>query len=157
MPATSPAGAGRTAAGNIESGDAGSARTVGENGEVSANGEVGAPGSGRTAAGNGERGALAGGRSSLSGAAAMVGSALSNQTGAALGSLAFPVVGPGGVVAVRQYVAAIVLLCVGRPRLRSFTAAQWRPVLLLAGVFANDELLALYRHRPGRTRAGRDA
>lgn len=136
MPATSPAGAGRTAAGNIESGDAGSARTVGENGEVSANGEVGAPGSGRTAAGNGERGALAGGRSSLSGAAAMVGSALSNQTGAALGSLAFPVVGPGGVVAVRQYVAAIVLLCVGRPRLRSFTAAQWRPVLLLAGVFA---------------------
>jgi inner membrane transporter RhtA len=66
----------------------------------------------------------------------MVGSALSNQTGAALGSLAFPVVGPVGVVAVRQYVAAAVLLCVGRPRLRAFTARQWRPVLLLALVFA---------------------
>lgn len=77
-----------------------------------------------------------GGRYSLSGAAAMVGGALSNQSGASLGSLAFPVVGPIGVVAVRQYVAAIVLLCVGRPRLRDFTGAQWRPVLLLAAVFA---------------------
>jgi inner membrane transporter RhtA len=63
--------------------------------------------------------------------ATMLGSGLSSQIGAAVGSLAFPVIGPVGVVAVRQYVAALVLLAVGRPRVRSFTAAQWRPVLLL--------------------------
>ena len=70
----------------------------------------------------------------------MVGSGLSNQTGAAIGSLAFPVLGPAGVVAVRQYVAAIVLLAVGRPRLRSFTKRQWWPVLLLALVFGTMNL-----------------
>lgn len=71
----------------------------------------------------------------LGGVAAMAGSGLSNQTGAALGSLAFPVIGPVGVVAVRQYVAALVLLAVGRPRLRAFTRRQWWPVLALAVVF----------------------
>lgn len=70
----------------------------------------------------------------------MIGSGLSNQTGAALGSLAFPVLGPVGVVAVRQYVAAIALLAVGRPRLRSFTWSQWRPVLALAVVFGTMNL-----------------
>ncbi|MFG3589370.1 DMT family transporter [Streptomyces sp. NPDC047990] len=70
----------------------------------------------------------------------MVGSALSNQTGAAIGSLAFPVLGPVGVVAVRQYVAAIVLLAVGRPGLRTFTRRQWWPVLLLALVFGTMNL-----------------
>ncbi|MFF7355950.1 DMT family transporter [Streptomyces filipinensis] len=72
--------------------------------------------------------------------AAMVGSGLSNQTGAAVGALAFPVLGPLGVVAVRQYVAALALLAVGRPRLRSFTWQQWWPVLLLAGVFGTMNL-----------------
>ncbi|MER6025983.1 EamA family transporter [Streptomyces sp. NPDC001851] len=71
----------------------------------------------------------------LAGVAAMAGSGLSNQTGAAVGALAFPVLGPLGVVAVRQYVAALALLAVGRPRLRGFTWRQWWPVLLLAGVF----------------------
>ncbi|WCH97734.1 EamA family transporter [Streptomyces moderatus] len=70
----------------------------------------------------------------------MVGSGLSNQTGAAIGSLAFPVLGPLGVVAVRQYVAALVLIAVGRPGLRSFTWAQWWPVLLLALVFGTMNL-----------------
>ncbi|WP_432157443.1 EamA family transporter [Streptomyces sp. bgisy153] len=70
----------------------------------------------------------------------MVGSGLSNQTGAAVGSLAFPVLGPAGVVAVRQYVAAVVLLAVARPRLRSFTGRQWGPVLLLAVVFGTMNL-----------------
>ncbi|MEU8754513.1 EamA family transporter [Streptomyces chartreusis] len=74
------------------------------------------------------------------GVATMVGSGLSNQTGAAIGSLAFPVLGPVGVVAVRQYVAAVVLIAVGRPRLRSFTWAQWWPVLLLALVFGTMNL-----------------
>ncbi|MEU9265615.1 EamA family transporter [Streptomyces sp. NPDC048251] len=76
----------------------------------------------------------------LAGVATMVGSGLSNQTGAAIGSLAFPVLGPTGVVAVRQYVAALVLLAVGRPRLRSFTRRQWGPVLLLALVFGTMNL-----------------
>ncbi|MFF7653093.1 DMT family transporter [Streptomyces sp. NPDC007983] len=71
----------------------------------------------------------------LAGVLTMAGSGLSNQTGAAIGSLAFPVLGATGVVAVRQYVAAIVLLAVGRPRLRTFTKEQWGPVLLLALVF----------------------
>ncbi|MEU6349152.1 EamA family transporter [Streptomyces sp. NPDC047072] len=70
----------------------------------------------------------------------MVGSGLCNQTGAAVGSLAFPVLGPVGVVAVRQYVAAVVLWAVGRPRLRSFTWSQWWPVLLLAVVFGTMNL-----------------
>ncbi|MET8977107.1 EamA family transporter [Streptomyces sp. NPDC004539] len=70
----------------------------------------------------------------------MVGSGLSNQTGAAIGSLAFPVIGPVGVVAVRQYVAAAVLCAVARPGLRSLTWFQWRPVLALAVVFGTMNL-----------------
>lgn len=73
----------------------------------------------------------------------MLGSALSTQTGAALAALAFPALGPLGVVAVRQWVAAAVLLAIGRPRMRAFTAAQWRIVLPLAVVFATMNL-ALY-------------
>ncbi|MFI6010186.1 EamA family transporter [Streptomyces sp. NPDC051243] len=72
--------------------------------------------------------------------ATMIGSGLSNQTGAAIGSLAFPVLGPVGVVAVRQYVAAAVLVAVGRPRLRTFTWGQWWPVVLLAVVFGTMNL-----------------
>ncbi|MFJ5260002.1 EamA family transporter [Streptomyces sp. NPDC088387] len=76
----------------------------------------------------------------LAGALAMTGSGLSNQVGAAIGALAFPVLGPVGVVAVRQYVAAAVLLTVGRPRVREFTWRQWWPVLLLALVFGTMNL-----------------
>ncbi|MGO4630979.1 DMT family transporter [Streptomyces sp. 2RAF24] len=79
-------------------------------------------------------------RASSAGVAAMLGSGLSNQIGAASGSLAFPVLGPVGVVAVRQYVAAAVLLAFGRPALRSFTWRQWRPVALLAVVFGTMNL-----------------
>jgi inner membrane transporter RhtA len=70
----------------------------------------------------------------------MLTSALSNQFGAAIGVLAFPVIGPAGVVAVRQWVAAAALLTVGRPKLRSFTWPQWWPVLLLAVVFGTMNL-----------------
>lgn len=77
------------------------------------------------------------------GLATMVASALSSQLGAAAGTLAFPVIGPAGVVAVRQWVAGVVLLAVGRPRVRSFTRRQWWPVLALAVVFATMNL-ALY-------------
>ncbi|MFI5795746.1 EamA family transporter [Streptomyces sp. NPDC051677] len=85
-------------------------------------------------------GAGAGRNRRLAAVAVMAGSGLSNQTGAAIGSLAFPVLGPTGVVAVRQYVAALVLLAVGRPRVRSFTRRQWGPVLLLALVFGTMNL-----------------
>ena len=80
------------------------------------------------------------GAGKLVGVAVMLGSGLANQVGAATGSLAFPVLGPVGVVAVRQYVAAVVLFAVARPRLRSFTRAQWGPVLLLALVFGTMNL-----------------
>lgn len=62
-------------------------------------------------------------------------SALSNQLGAAVGAHAFGAVGPAGVVAVRQWVAAAVLLPVARPPLRRMSWPQWWPVLLLAVVF----------------------
>lgn len=70
----------------------------------------------------------------------MVGSAASNQVGAAVGAHAFGVIGPAGVVAVRQFVAAAVLLPVARPNLRRFTWAQWWPTLLLGLVFATMNL-----------------
>ncbi|RKT88090.1 inner membrane transporter RhtA [Saccharopolyspora antimicrobica] len=74
------------------------------------------------------------------GFAMLLGSGLSNQLGAAIGSMAFPVIGPAGVVAVRQWIAAVLLLGVGRPRLRAFTLPQWRLVLSLAAVFATMNL-----------------
>jgi inner membrane transporter RhtA len=70
----------------------------------------------------------------------MLGSGLSNQVGAATGALAFPVIGPAGVVAVRQWVAGVLLWVVGRPRVRTFTWRQWWPVLALALVFATMNL-----------------
>ena len=66
----------------------------------------------------------------------MTGSAASNQLGAATAALAFPALGPAGVVAVRQWVAGVVLLITVRPRFASFTGRQWRPVLALALIFA---------------------
>ena len=72
----------------------------------------------------------------LGGVSTMLGSAASNQVGAAVGAHAFPTIGPAGVVAVRQLVAAAVLLPVARPDLRRLTWAQWWPALLLGVVFA---------------------
>lgn len=69
------------------------------------------------------------------GIAMMLASSASNQTGAALGALAFPVLGPVGVVAVRQVVTALVLAPVVRPRLRGLRRDQWLPVVGLALVF----------------------
>ncbi|MFF1698784.1 DMT family transporter [Streptomyces sp. NPDC058257] len=79
-------------------------------------------------------------RGRLPGMAMMFGSGLSNQVGAATGALAFGVIGPAGVVAVRQWVAGAVLLTVGRPRIRAFTWRQWWPLLCLAAVFATMNL-----------------
>ncbi|WP_210725707.1 EamA family transporter [Arthrobacter silvisoli] len=74
------------------------------------------------------------------GVATLMASSLSNQLGAASGSLAFPAIGPLGVVAVRQLIAAAVLLPIARPRFRSFTRGQLWPVLLLAMVFGTMNL-----------------
>jgi inner membrane transporter RhtA len=84
-----------------------------------------------TSAGQGDR---------LTGIALMTGSAASNQLGAATAALAFPVLGPAGVVAVRQWVAGAVLLIAVRPRFTSFTREQWRPVVALALIFATMNL-----------------
>jgi inner membrane transporter RhtA len=72
----------------------------------------------------------------LAGTALMTGSAASNQIGAATAALAFPALGPAGVVAVRQWVAGVALLVTVRPKFASFTRRQWRPVLALAAIFA---------------------
>jgi inner membrane transporter RhtA len=75
-------------------------------------------------------------RDQVTGVALMTGSALSNQFGAATAAVAFPVLGPAGVVAIRQWVAAIALLVTIRPRYSAFSGRQWRPVLALALIFA---------------------
>jgi inner membrane transporter RhtA len=84
--------------------------------------------------------AAAGQPDQLAGIALMTGSAMSNQLGAATAAVAFPALGPAGVVAIRQWVAAAVLLGTVRPRFRSFTRRQWRPVLALALIFATMNL-----------------
>lgn len=61
---------------------------------------------------------------------------IGNQFGAAIGALAFPAIGPIGVVAVRQLVAAAVLMPVGRPKFRKMTRADWWAVSALALVFS---------------------
>lgn len=66
----------------------------------------------------------------------MLASSVSNQNGAALGALAFPAIGPVGVVAVRQFVTALGLTPIVRPRFRGLRKDQWRPILGLAIVFS---------------------
>ena len=75
-------------------------------------------------------------RVTLGSVALMLGAAASNQVGAGIGAHAFPQLGPAGVVAVRQLVAAAVLLPTARPPFRRMTWNQWWPALLLACVFA---------------------
>lgn len=80
------------------------------------------------------------GVSTRGGVALMTGSAASNQFGAATAALAFPVLGPAGVVAVRQWVAGIVLFSAVRPAFSTFTRRQWLPVLALALIFGTMNL-----------------
>jgi inner membrane transporter RhtA len=84
--------------------------------------------------------ATAGPPGQLTGIALMTGSAASTQLGAATAALAFPVLGPAGVVAVRQWVAGAVLLTAARPKFASFTRQQWLPVVALALIFATMNL-----------------
>jgi len=73
-------------------------------------------------------------------ATAVVGDAASVQVGAAIGATIFPLVGPGGVVALRQAFAAITLLAVARPRPRDLTWRSVRPALLLGLVLVTMNL-----------------
>lgn len=66
----------------------------------------------------------------------MLGSSASNQSGAALGALAFPTIGPVGVVAVRQFITAAILLPAVRPRFRGLSRSQWLPIIGLTVVFS---------------------
>lgn len=75
-------------------------------------------------------------RQRTQGVAMQLATAASNQTGAALGVMAFPVIGAVGVVAVRQLVAAAVLVPLVRPRLRGLGASVWWPVFGLSLVFS---------------------
>ncbi|AXJ09094.1 DMT family transporter [Arthrobacter sp. PM3] len=84
----------------------------------------------------GSTGAAATRPSLLRGVLTMTGSGFSNQLGAGIGAHAFPVIGPAGVVAVRQLVAAAVLLPAARPPFHRFTWRQWWPVLLLGAATA---------------------
>src|SRR5580693_3562803 len=86
------------------------------------------------------RPAAGGSAGRLAGIALMTGSAASSQLGAAIAVLAFPALGPAGVVAIRQWVAAALLLASVRPRFAALTREQWRPVLALALVFATMNL-----------------
>jgi len=70
----------------------------------------------------------------IGGATAVLGGAASVQVGAAIGATIFPLVGPAGVVALRQLVAALALLAVARPHRRDLTWATVRPAVLLGGV-----------------------
>jgi inner membrane transporter RhtA len=79
-------------------------------------------------------------RNLLRGTATMLASAGSNQVGAAVAVNAFAAIGPVGVVAVRQVVAAVVLLPLARPPVRRLTRLQWWPVMLLAVLFATMNL-----------------
>jgi inner membrane transporter RhtA len=60
----------------------------------------------------------------------VLGSCTSFQFGAALATHLFPVAGPVGATLLRLGLAAIVLLAITRPRVRGWSKAQWRSVIL---------------------------
>ncbi len=66
----------------------------------------------------------------------MAGGAASSQIGAALGAMAFPMIGVVGVVAVRQLTAATILLSTVRPKLRTITRGQWARAAGLAATLS---------------------
>lgn len=62
--------------------------------------------------------------------------AASSQVGAAVGALAFPMIGVIGVVAVRQLVSAAILMPTVKPKVRGLTKAQWSRVAGLAATLS---------------------
>lgn len=80
-------------------------------------------------------------RSDLRGQVArLVASGSSNQVGAALGAHAFPVMGPAGVVGIRQIVASVTLWSIARPPVARWTSREFGPVVLLAAVLSTMNL-----------------
>lgn len=80
----------------------------------------------------------------------MVGS----QFGAGLGATLIPVIGPFAVVSIRQIVAAIALLVIGRPRLRGRGFTELLPAIVLGlvmGVMNNAVYLSIERIGVGLT------
>lgn len=69
------------------------------------------------------------------GAAITLGSSAIVQSGAAVGAMAFPLIGAVGVVAVRQFVTALALGVAVRPTVRGLSRAQWLPVIAQAVTF----------------------
>lgn len=74
------------------------------------------------------------------GVALVFGAAASNQIGAGVGAMAFPTIGPVGVVAVRQIVAGTVLMATVRPSIRTISRRQWTMILGLVVVFSTMNL-----------------
>ena len=60
----------------------------------------------------------------------ILGSCTSLQGGAALAERLFPVTGAAGAVLLRLGLSAVIMLALVRPRVRTWTAAQWRIVVL---------------------------
>lgn len=78
----------------------------------------------------------ASGRHRRVGIALMLSSSASNQAGAGLGAMAFPMIGTVGVVAIRQFTTALVLAPTVRPSLRGLRRDQWPPIVGLVLVFS---------------------
>lgn len=78
-----------------------------------------------------------------SGINVLIAGASSQQFGAAVGASLFPVLGPVGVIAVRQLVMAAVHLPLGRPPLRKLSRSQWGLGIAL-GVVMGMMNLTLY-------------
>ncbi|NYI92149.1 inner membrane transporter RhtA [Amycolatopsis endophytica] len=93
------------------------------------------PGRNRTGSAVGLSATTATARQRGAGVAMMLASSAANQTGAAVGATAFPAIGPVGVVAVRQFVTALVLAPIVRPRFRGL-GKDWWPILGLTAVFS---------------------
>jgi inner membrane transporter RhtA len=70
-------------------------------------------------------------RSERTAAATQVSGAVAVQIGAAIGATVFPLVGPIGVVAARQFVAAVLLGAIARPDPRRLGWRRLRPALVL--------------------------
>ena len=66
----------------------------------------------------------------------VLGSCSSLQVGAALATHLFPAAGALGATLLRLSLAAVLLLAVSRPRIKTWTRAQWRAVLLFAMTLA---------------------
>ncbi|MGO3734553.1 MAG: EamA family transporter [Canibacter sp.] len=66
------------------------------------------------------------------GVSSAISGTVSAQFGASLGALAFPTIGPIGVVTLRQIISGTILAISVRPKLANLTRADWLLTLLLA-------------------------